>query len=224
MPADISDHLHLGCGLTAPPGWLNVDGSFQVTLAKHAWLKALLRIAGLQSREQGTIPWSANIVRLDLGRPLPFRDGCFTAVYSSHVLEHLHHDQALALLRECHRVLRPGGICRAVVPDLEAVVKRYVMAKAASDPHAGTRMMEDLMVHDKQRAGGLLGMYYRWTAYHQHKWMYDDSSLAQLFAAAGFGEVQSAECLESRIGRIAEVENPERVLNGQGIAVEGAKK
>jgi ubiquinone/menaquinone biosynthesis C-methylase UbiE len=38
---------------------------------------------------------------------LPFRDGCFDLVLSHSVIEHL--PSAVVYLRECHRVLRPGG-------------------------------------------------------------------------------------------------------------------
>jgi len=38
---------------------------------------------------------------------LPFRDGCFELVLSHSVIEHL--SSAVGYLRECHRVLRPGG-------------------------------------------------------------------------------------------------------------------
>lgn len=223
MAREIPDHLHLGCGLTAPPGWLNVDGSFQVVLARNPWLKNVMLATGLLSRQQANIPWSSSVVRLNLMRPLPFPEGCFAAVYSSHLLEHLYHDQALALLRECHRVLRPSGFCRIVVPDLEAATRRYLQAKAAGDFNAANRMMEELLVHDKGPRKGLLGAYYRWTAYHQHKWMYDASSLEQLFTAAGFRVARQVQCLESRIQRIAEVENPERILNGEGVVVEAIK-
>ena len=39
---------------------------------------------------------------------LPFRDGCFDLVLSHSVIEHL--PSAVGYLRECHRVLRPGGV------------------------------------------------------------------------------------------------------------------
>lgn len=223
MDREVPDHLNLGCGLTTPARWLNVDGSPQVVLARRPWLKWLLVATRVMSKKQAEIPWSPDILRLDLTRQLPFPDGRFAAVYSSHLLEHLHHDQALSLLKECRRVLRRGSICRAVVPDLEALATRYLKEKAAADPDAGARFMEGLLVHDKGPRRGLLAPYYRMTAFHQHKWMYDAASLRQLFETAGFRSVRQAGYLDSRIERIAEVEDPGRILNGEGLAVEGAK-
>jgi SAM-dependent methyltransferase len=42
------------------------------------------------------------------GQRLPFRDGSFDLVFSHSVIEHV--GSAESYLRECHRVLRPGGV------------------------------------------------------------------------------------------------------------------
>ena len=62
----------------------------------------------------------------DLTSGLPFPDEHFDAVYHSHVLEHLKPNDGLKLLQECFRVLKPGGIVRVVVPDLERIAKLYL--------------------------------------------------------------------------------------------------
>ncbi len=56
-----------------------------------------------------------------------FADGTFTALYSSHVLEHLDFkDELLAGLREWHRVLAPGGQLCVSVPDLAVLARLFV--------------------------------------------------------------------------------------------------
>ena len=45
-----------------------------------------------------------------------------------------------------------------------------------------------------------------------------------MFQHVGFADVGPKQYLESRFERIAEVEDPGRILNGQGIVVEGIKK
>lgn len=97
--------LNLGCGGTFHPDWVNLDSS----------------------------PAIPGVIRHDLRRVLPLTDGSFDAVYASHVLEHLEPDAGARLLRECHRVLRPEGTVRIVVPDLEAIARLYLesLAEAA---------------------------------------------------------------------------------------------
>lgn len=47
---------------------------------------------------------------------LPFRDGSFDVVFSIYVFEHVDRPRALAV--EIARVLRPGGVCLALTPNL----------------------------------------------------------------------------------------------------------
>lgn len=99
--------LNLGCGNAYRNTWTNVD------------LKAK---AGVQA--------------LDLRKRLPVPDGAFDAVYSSHVLEHLTEEDGLRLLHEICRVLKPGGVCRVAVPDLEEICRQYLntLEQAVEDP------------------------------------------------------------------------------------------
>lgn len=90
--------LNFGCGHRYAKGWVNIDFH-----SEHP-----------------------EVQRVNLLRRLPFEDGTFAAVYSSHVLEHFAPATAEALLRECHRVLKPGGILRTVLPDLETACREYV--------------------------------------------------------------------------------------------------
>jgi hypothetical protein len=53
--------------------------------------------------------------------------------------------------------------------------------------------------------------------------MYDAPSLCAEFAKPGFAQVSELRLRQSRIAGIEEVEDPSRVLNGEGICVEGVK-
>jgi len=61
-----------------------------------------------------------NSVALDLPKwdadidPIPYRDGAVTTIYALHFFEHVRHP--INLLRECQRVLKPGGHLNVVVP------------------------------------------------------------------------------------------------------------
>lgn len=91
-------HLHLGCGMTYLPGFVNIDGN-------------LFRKVDV---------W------LDLRNGLPFPDESVESVYSCHVFEHFYPDELGSLLRECHRVLRSNAGVRIVVPDMGGAVQAYL--------------------------------------------------------------------------------------------------
>jgi predicted SAM-dependent methyltransferase len=114
--------LNLGCGLQAHPGWINIDGSWNARLAKHLLLRGTLSALHLMPREKAQIPWSSEVFVHDIRMPLPFPDGAASAVYASHVLEHLYREEGQQLIRESFRVLTGGGILRVIVPDLQAMV------------------------------------------------------------------------------------------------------
>ncbi|MCS7029371.1 MAG: methyltransferase domain-containing protein [Bacteroidia bacterium] len=47
-------------------------------------------------------------------------------VYHSHVLEHFSKSDGKKFLQECYRVLKPNGIIRIDILDLERIVKEYL--------------------------------------------------------------------------------------------------
>ena len=101
------------------------------------------------------------MVQADLLGVLPLADAGMDIVYSSHFIEHVPRDCVLALLRECRRVLRPGGLLRLVVPDLLEMCSRYVQAR-----HSGAHAEADRMVLEildqcvRRRSGGELAAFY----------------------------------------------------------------
>lgn len=89
--------LQLGSGCSEPPGWLCTD---------------LVHVPG-------------RVAYLDVTRAFPFPDESIDYIYSEHLIEHIPYESGLWMLRECHRVLRPGGRIRIATPDLETLVTLY---------------------------------------------------------------------------------------------------
>ena len=74
---------------------------------------------------------AAEWVQLDPGwQTLPFAAASFDAVVAASVLEYV--GSPAAVLRECARVLRPGGVMLCTVPDLAHPVRWLEWAAAAS--------------------------------------------------------------------------------------------
>ncbi len=76
-----------------------------------------------------TLPYADDppfIRYLELRKPMPFKDNQFDIIYCNHVLEHLIPEDGIKLCRELYRILKPRGICRLVVPDLESAAIEYI--------------------------------------------------------------------------------------------------
>jgi len=91
-------YLNLGCGYHFDKRWVNLDfGSTGEGVIAHNLLSGI-----------------------------PFPEAHFEAVYHSHILEHFLKPDAEKFIAECYRVLKPGGIIRIAVPDLERSVRGYI--------------------------------------------------------------------------------------------------
>lgn len=170
------------------------------------------------------------LITADLRKRLPFESESVDCVYGSHVLEHLYEDEARALLVECRRILRPGGVIRLVVPDLFGLARRYVATASAgrqalAGPSPADQFNDDLHFRPRTIRNGhpLFRLYSTVTEFHTHKWMYDAESLIERVQAAGFASVGERQYLESRIPGIGEVEQAGRLLDGAGICVEAVQ-
>ena len=211
--------INLGSWAHAPEGWINVDGSWNAWLSQRPRLRRAAEALGVLPDWASETDWPPNILVYDLRKPLPFADGFAGAIYGSHVLEHLYLVEAERLLRECFRVLRPGGLLRLVVPDLRAIVEEY-LADGDAD-----RINERLAFRDRKPPSGnpAYRVYSALKDFHSHKWMYDAESLVARVEAAGFSDVRERRYLESGIEGIEEVELRARVVDERGICVEGVK-
>ena len=120
--------LHLGAFNCALNGWVNTDITPHIWVARVPFAAQLLRAVGrmtqdrLEEHKRGQF---SRLKYMDLTRPLPFADGSVSAVFSSHVFEHLFLDEVERLVAEIYRILAPGGVCRVVVPNLSDVVALY---------------------------------------------------------------------------------------------------
>jgi len=124
--------INLGSGLHVAPGWINVDSSVKTLFARLpqfalGWAYPLATLGDTHSRDEFVALLRGHrfvFHNLKYGIPLPNCSVDF--IFSSHVLHHLHREEALALIREALRVLKPGGTIRITVPDLEVIVALYL--------------------------------------------------------------------------------------------------
>jgi predicted SAM-dependent methyltransferase len=153
--------LHLGAGGHHLDGWINVD-----------------------------VVRDGVDVLADFGHALPFRSESVNFIHSEDLLEHLDGSAGKELLRECHRVLRPGGVMRLLTPDLRALVQRVYIDRDrqqlawCSSTLAANGPCEALNMHLRMNG--------------EHRFVYDEEHLTAVLRATGF-RVRRVRWNESRV-------------------------
>jgi len=138
---------------------------------------------------------------------LPIAPGWCDGVYCSHVLEHLALDDFRLALRNTRTILKPGGVFRLVLPDLESLVQRYLRNTATS---ASIDFMSDSYLGVTERPRGLRGALISWLGNSKHLWMWDYKSMRAELAEAGFVDIRRASFNDSSEQMFVQVEAVER--------------
>lgn len=195
--------LQLGAFDQSHPGWINTDITPHLTIARVPGLARLLAAAGLMKPvrlEQHRAGVFKGMQRLDARKRFPFRDNTVDAIHMSHMLSNLRRSDAERCLRECYRVLKPGGLVRISVLDLDAAVAAY----DPTDPDAFNDLMLEVNTskHPKNR---------QW-------WHYNEHSLRKMAQAVGFHDID--RCAFRR-GRCPDVERVDS--RPQSLIIEALK-
>jgi predicted SAM-dependent methyltransferase len=176
--------LHLGCGPHIIEGWVNVDAKTRPGVLTATMPRGLRR----------------------------FGAGCADYIYTSHFLEHLEYpDEAGLFVRECWRILRPGGVLRIVVPGIQKIIEAYFVddqdffkIQARFHPEECTTKMEHLLYALQQHG--------------EHKYGYDFETCQKLLIASGFSKAilsdfNTSEFLQLRVDYRMHQDNQGRYLS-----------
>ena len=144
--------INLGSGHWKIDGWVNVDID----------------------------PGSRPDICADLAAGLPFRDQCADLMHTEDFIDQLALQQAGRFLRECHRVLKPGGVIRVLTPDVEELAHMYLhqpeALKTLWHDHVGVPLLYGT-------AAEILNLGMRFAG---HTFLYDAETFARLAADCGF--------------------------------------
>ena len=121
----------------------------------------------------------------DITDGLPFPDGSCALIYSEHFLEHIPLPQAIAFLKECRRVLQPGGMVRVGMPLVAEPVRRYYENTWKEAPW----LQKYGYTWIATRAEFINICFREWG----HQWLYDEEELTRRLKEAGFLTVYPAE-------------------------------
>lgn len=213
-----STYIQFGCGRCAPENWTNFDSSPRLRFER-------MPIFGRVMRLTGRTLFPSNVHFGDIVAGLPVPDGSVDAVYASHVLEHLGRDDVERALANTFRILKPAGLFRMIVPDLEWRTRRYLQGKTSGDDAACDQYMESLnMTHSKRRKG-IAGVLRAGLGNSGHTWMYDEPAMCKRLAEAGFIDVRRCDIGDSGDPMFASVEDRGRFYDSgeRELALEARK-
>ena len=149
-----SKKLHVGCGKVRLHGWINAD---------------------LDPRAQLVI---------NIKHHLPFRRDYLERIYCEHVLEHVPAESGLTFLREAYRTLKPGGVVRIAMPDLDDLVDGYIHDWRRFDwiNWPGHEFV--------QTKAEMINIAFRWWG---HQYLYNHEELERRLREAGFRSITSCD-------------------------------
>lgn len=147
-------------------GWLNVD---KINLSEFAQKNHYRFVQS--DLEMGFVGAPSNSVEL---------------ICASHLIEHFDIAAGLRLLKECHRVLAPGGLIRISCPDAKLIMRLYEEGRLGDLEEA---VDWGMAATNLEKMNVLL--------YGSHKMIYDEELLARVLKEAGFVRIQRRAFRES---------------------------
>jgi predicted SAM-dependent methyltransferase len=174
--------LNWGCGEYPEPGWLNSD-----------------------------IKDSPGIdIVADVRAGLPLETDSIDYITSIHALPELPYPDLVPALAELRRVLKPGGVLRLALPDLDRAIAAY---------QRGDHEYFDVPDADARSIGAKFVTQMTWYGYSHTLFVYD--FVEELLERAGFAQITRCQYKQtaSRWPDIAELDNRER----ESLFVEAVK-
>jgi len=159
--------LNVGCGTDYKKGWINIDNNSDENIES----------------DKLDLDW-------DLRNPLPFDDGSVDFIFNEHFFEHLTPDEARVTMADLMRVLKPGGVMRIAMPDLESVVDHYLNVPLDKDP-----VIEKFKIDFVKTRAEWMNMSFRWWG---HMWLYDWEELVRRVHEIGYDTLVRCKLHESK--------------------------
>jgi predicted SAM-dependent methyltransferase len=215
-------YVQYGAGNQAVHGWINFDASPTLRIQK-------IPLIGRLIRSKLNCIFDDDVLYGDIIKGLPINENCVDGLFCSHVLEHLSYADFSTAINNSYKYLKPGGVFRIIVPDLEYYINRYQIsltsdnedkrANAAIEFCAGTCLGIEQTRRTLSRR--LIDVF----SNSGHRWMWDYLSLNQALSRHGFINIkkfQPGDCSDEMFLR---PERPHQFGDGDiyGLALECTK-
>ena len=207
-------YVQYGCGLSAPKQWENFDISPTLRIQKIPVFGKLVR-----SKLNAVFP--ENVRYGDIIKGLPIQPNSCDGIFCSHTLEHLSFNDCKTAIKNTYNLLKPGGIFRCVVPDLESSAREYVAKLDNRDTDSGNQFIRETLLGIEKRPKGFRNFFISYFANSHHLWMWDRFTLENQLKLAGFSSVRICAYNDSEDKNFAFVEDEGRFF--RAVAFEAIK-
>jgi predicted SAM-dependent methyltransferase len=165
------------------------------------------------------------IIRLDATAAIPAPDNSFDYIYCEHMIEHVPFRGGVAMLIECNRILRPGGVVRVVTPSIA-----FLLSVIAADRNS---LQEDYLEWSVRRfvpdAPSVTPAFFlnNFMRSWGHTFIYDHATLKLALKMAGFDSVTEPRFGQSQHAELYGLEDEGRLPPGylelESMILEGTK-
>lgn len=153
---------------------LKVNVGCYVNMFHHGWTNVDILDLTQYAAQNGY-----KFQKMDCRNGISFDTESVDAIYSSHFLEHLSYEEGLNFLKDCRRAIKPTGIVRLAVPDLEAFTDRLKLPVTCE-------WWEDLChIGDVEKMASTAERMWAFI-FDNHRAAYNAVSLTKAFNKAGF--------------------------------------
>lgn len=159
--------------------------------SKHKWSnlksqqKILLELgSGAKKGVNGwtTVDLHGADICYDLGKGIPLPEESVDRIYTSHMLEHIPYKNLVLFIRECYRVLKPGGELSVCVPNAGHYISAYVEKRQFREIGTGyaPAIIDTGSYIDQVNYIAYMG---------RHHYMFDEDNLINTLKTAPFNSV-----------------------------------
>ncbi len=152
---------------------------------------------------------SRSDLKLDLEKKLiPFQNNSIDRVVIMSAINYFTYDRASIIVDDIYRILKPGGIIRVGVQDLELISKKYLDKDYKFFFQTNNNFTQRF--HGETLGDKVNYFFYRGGSgikNKHHKYMWDFNSLKFLFHKSGFEKIENKNFLESAIPNIDKIDN-----------------
>ena len=161
LSSNVLKKLQIGAQSNSISGWLNVD----------------------------LLPKTNAVAYMDATQRFPFVDNSFDYIFLEHMIEHIKFEEALFMLKECKRILKPGGKVRVSTPNLESLFDVFKNLEAKVNQEY-VRFYIDKFYPQGTPADPVYVVNKLFYGFG-HRFIHSESSLTYLLSSAGFQSIKS---------------------------------